>query len=400
MGARMRVGVVGAGVLGASLAHHLRLRGAEVTLVDAVGPGSGTSSRGAGLLGEGGWHETSIRLVTRSLQLLQAFSDECARLAIPFKLNVTGSTTLVPEGLVGSARALAALQREAGADVREVPPAGVPALPRHAGLDLAGVAAAFHYPRDAWALPRMYTEVLTMGLEEAGARVLRGAARLAAEGGRALLRVDGAPLDVDAVVVAAGIRTRALLREAGVDAPLLAYRTQALRVTHPRAHEVPILHDAAQGSYLRPSFPGQLVIGNGTTTHPEDPDGWDADADDAFIELSLARLRRRFPFLAEARASDAWAGLDAATPDRLLLAGKHPHLDGLWLLAGGNGHGFMRAPATGESLAAVMMGERPRIDLAAYDPARFSGRMSADFAIREGYSLSDAPEVAPHGGER
>lgn len=400
MGATMRVGVVGAGVLGASLAHHLRLRGAQVTLVDAVGPGSGTSSRGAGLLGEGGWHETSIRLVGRSLQLLQAFSDECARLAIPFKLSVTGSTTLVPEGLVASARALAKLQSVAGADVREVAPEDVPDLPRHAGVDASDVAAAFHYPRDAWALPRMYTEVLTMGLDEAGARVLRGAARLTARGDRVALHVDGAPLDVDAVVAAAGVRTRALLQGAGVDAPLLAYRTQALRVTHPRAHEVPILHDAVQGCYLRPSFPGQLVVGDGTTTRPEDPDAWVATGDAAFVASSLARLRRRFPFLAHARAEEAWAGLDAATPDRLLLAGPHPHLDGLWLLAGGNGHGFMRAPATGEGLAAMMLGERPPVDLAAYDPSRFAGRMSADFVIREGYSLSDAPEVAPRGGER
>ncbi|HWH07777.1 MAG TPA: FAD-dependent oxidoreductase, partial [Candidatus Thermoplasmatota archaeon] len=43
----MRAVVVGAGVLGVSLAHHLRVGGADVTLVEAAAPGSGTSSRGA-----------------------------------------------------------------------------------------------------------------------------------------------------------------------------------------------------------------------------------------------------------------------------------------------------------------------------------------------------------------
>lgn len=394
----MRVVVVGAGVLGASLAAELHQAGAEATLVEAVAPGSGTSSRGAGLLSEAGWHPTGIRLVVRSLELLRAFADRCAEQNVPFRLQTVGSTTLVPEGLVPHARSLMRAQRDAGADVKEVAPADVPSLPLHAGMDLDGVAAAFHYPRDAWALPRMYAEIVA----SVGPRVVRGAARLVVKGGRALVAVDGEELRADAVVVACGVHTRALLRGAGLDAPLQAYRTQAVRVVHPRASSVPILHDAAQGCYLRPHFPGQMLVGNGTTTRPEDPHRWRAEADAAFVEASLARVRRRFPFLADARPGDAWAGIDAATPDRHLLAGPHPDQPDVWLLAGGNGHGFMRAPAVAESLAATMLGKPPRIPLDAYDPKRFAGRMGMDFPIREGYALegpglSEKAQVGPRG---
>ncbi|HWH08855.1 MAG TPA: FAD-binding oxidoreductase, partial [Candidatus Thermoplasmatota archaeon] len=368
------------------------------TLVEAAAPRLLVPDPGAGLLGEGGWHPTGVRLVTRSLELLRAFSDRCAEEGVPFRLQATGSTTLVPEELVPHARALAALQRGAGADVREVPLEDVPGLPLHAGIDLDGVAAAFHYPRDAWGLPRLYAEVLASALP-----VVRGAARLVVREGRASVQVDGEPLAADAVVVACGVHTRALLRGAGLDAPLQAYRTQAVRLVHPRAAAVPILHDAAQGCYLRPHAPGQMLVGDGTTTTPEDPLRWKADADAAFVEASLARVRRRFPFLADARPGDAWAGVDAATPDRLLLAGPHPDQPDVWLLAGGNGHGFMRAPAVGESLAATMLGQRPRVPLDAYDPGRFAGRMGMDFRIREGYALegpglSETAEVGPRGG--
>lgn len=383
----MRVAVVGAGVLGASLAHHLRFQGADVTLIEAVGAGSGSSSRGAGILAEGGWHGTSIRLVRRSLDLLATLAKGAEEEGIPFRLTTTGSTTLVPAALAPAARAQAKVQRDAGADVQEVRPEDVPALPLHAGIDLEGVAAAFHYPRDAWALPRIYCEILALLHESQGGALLRGAARLDVREGRARVRVGEQEVDADHVVVASGIHSRALLRAAGLDAPLLAYRTQAARVAHPRASSLPILHDAVNGCYLRPHTPGLMLVGDGTTTRPEDPLAWKADADEAFVASSLARVRRRFPFLADARSSDAWAGLDAATPDRLLLAGRHPDAEGLWLLAGGNGHGFMRAPAVGESLASIIMGEKPRIDLSAYDPARFAGRMSDDFAIREGYAL-------------
>jgi glycine/D-amino acid oxidase-like deaminating enzyme len=70
-----------------------------------------------------------------------------------------------------------------------------------------------------------------------------------------------------------------------------------------------------------------------------------------------------------------------------MLAGPHPEAADVWLLAGGNGHGFMRAPAAGESLAAMILRRAPRIDLGAYDPARFAAMWADDFPIREGYTL-------------
>jgi glycine/D-amino acid oxidase-like deaminating enzyme len=47
----------------------------------------------------------------------------------------------------------------------------------------------------------------------------------------------------------------------------------------------------------------------------------------------------------------------------------------------------MRAPAAGESLAARMLGKTPKVDLGAYDPARFATSWRDPFPIREGYTL-------------
>lgn len=306
----------------------------------------------------------------------------------PFRFFEVGSTTLVPERLADGARRLAKLQRGEGVLVEEVAPEDVPSLPRHAGIDPSGAALALHYPRDGWGTPRLYCEVLASALKEAGAKVERAAASLARdEDGRIVARANGERVDADAVVLAAGIHARALLREAGLDAPLLAYRTQAARILHGRAHELPSLHDAVLGGYMRPGPHGHLVAGNGTTTTPEDPSAWKATADEPFVQNALARLRRRFPFLHDARVDDAWAGLDVATPDRLMLAGRLSDAPGLWLCVGGNGHGFMRAPAVGESLAAMIAGRQPPVDLSAYDPARF--RSADAFDVREGYSLEE-----------
>lgn len=383
----MRVAVVGAGVMGVSVAAGLVQRGVETVLVEAEGPGSGTSSRGAGLVCEGLWHPTSVALARRSIELLSEMARRGEEDGSPFRLHVTGSSTLVPEALVPAVRRLVERQRAWGATARTLSPDEAKDLPRHGDVRLDDVAEVVHYPRDAWALPRMYAEGLASESEEKGLRSMKGRARLLRESGRVRLEVGGERVAADAVVLAAGVHTRALLEGAGLDAPLAAYRTQAARYHHARAHQVPILHDAVQGFYLRPSWPGQLVAGDGTTTTPEDPDAWRRDADASFLEDSRRRLRHRLPALSAGATTEAWAGLDAGTPDRLLLAGPHPEASDVWLLAGGNGHGFMRAPAVGESLAAMLLGERPRVDLAAYDPGRFRGRMDAPFAIREGYTL-------------
>ena len=381
----MKVVVIGAGVLGAATARSLQAAGARVTLLETAQPGSGTSSRGAGLVAEGMWHKTSLRLVTRSLQILAQLSRSGEGEGHPFWIHETGSTTLLPPALMPAGRALARMQRGEGVPVEELQPEDALALPDHTGMRVDDVALALHYPRDGWALPRVFSEVCAAQAERAGARLVRGEASLMRGPDGVAVWAEGGRHEADAVVVAAGVRTRALLRDAGLDAPLLAYRTQALRFESETAHRVPILHDAVQGFYLRPGGPHELVAGNGTTTTPEDVLRWKDTADDAFVERTARRLRHRFPGIG-GRVADAWAGIDAATPDRLLLAGAHPEDARVWLLAGGNGHGFMRAPAAGESLAAMLLGEKPPVDMEAYAPSRFAD-LSALFDIREGYSL-------------
>lgn len=379
----MRVVVVGAGVLGASAAHFLRAGGADVTLVEGSGAGSGTSSRGAGLVCEGMWHATSLALVRRTMAILEELGEEGS----PFSLHRTGSTTLVPEPLADAARRMAQQQRSWGAQVEVLAPADAARLPRHERVRVDDAALALHYPRDGWAMPRIFCEILEALFAEARGRIVAKPASLRRAGDRVEVVAGGEALAADAVVVAAGVWTRGLLQQAGLDAPLVPYRTQAIRFTHSEAHKIPILHDAVQGFYLRPSWPGQCLVGNGTTTTPEDPSRWRHEADDAFRDASAKRLAHRVPGFDAARPTDAWAGLDAATPDRLLLAGEHPDAPGLWLLAGGNGHGFMRGPGAGESLAARILGRAPPVDLAPYDPARFRDAWSAPFQAREGYTL-------------
>jgi glycine/D-amino acid oxidase-like deaminating enzyme len=60
------------------------------------------------------------------------------------------------------------------------------------------------------------------------------------------------------------------------------------------------------------------------------------------------------------------------SPDRQPLVGMAPGRPDLWLAGGFSGHGFMMALPVGESLAAIMCGAPPEIDLSAFSPLRFA----------------------------
>src|SRR5215207_10407784 len=78
----MRVVVVGAGVFGTWTAHHLHERGAEVTLLDAYGPGNSRSSSGDETrIVRCGYGPDAIysELARRSRQQWRALSDRLGR---------------------------------------------------------------------------------------------------------------------------------------------------------------------------------------------------------------------------------------------------------------------------------------------------------------------------------
>jgi sarcosine oxidase subunit beta len=59
------------------------------------------------------------------------------------------------------------------------------------------------------------------------------------------------------------------------------------------------------------------------------------------------------------------------TPDHHHAIGPLEDISGLWVAAGGSGHGFMFGPVMAEQLSKWMMGEPMDIDLRPLSPDRF-----------------------------
>lgn len=117
--------------------------------------------------------------------------------------------------------------------------------------------------------------------------------------------------------------------------------------------------------YLIPRSDGRLVIG---ATQEE------AGFDKQTLPETIQKLRQAaldlVPKLAEARILEAWAGLRPGTPDGLPILGATPTA-GYFVATGHFRDGILLAPVTAKLMAQMILGQKPEFDLETFGAERF-----------------------------
>jgi glycine/D-amino acid oxidase-like deaminating enzyme len=370
------VAVVGGGAVGLHAAVDLADAGIDVTVYERGAPGdpetAGSSPRAAGVCYDAYAGDVDARVAARAMA---RFRDADALEECPYAM-------LAREGDERTADALAAnvdRMRARDRPVRRLDADDLAAA--FPGVRTDDVAVAAVTENAGWADPAAYVRDLADEARAAGVDLRTGEAVGVSTDPPGVV-VDAATERYDAVAVAAGAHTKRLLADAGVAVPLKPYRVQAL-VADAAGYDAPMLFDATSEVYCRP-HPEGLLAGDGTVPREADPDGYERAGDPGFESEALADVRRRLPDV-EPTLARSWAGLCVATPDGdPLLGAVRP---GTFVAAGWQGHGFMRAPATGELLAEAVRGGDPP---APFDPARVDGDEA--FEIVQGMSVEPDDE--------
>lgn len=368
------VAVVGAGAVGATAAFDLALRDADVTLYERGDVASGSTGRAAGVCYDAFADDLDAEIAGDAIERFRTFHDNGE-----FEFHEAPLVRLVRDGDDRRERILreqVERMQERGTIVVLLEPADLserfPSL-RTDDVAVAAVAGAAGYTD-----PASYARLLSVLAKQKGATLNTGQAVAV---GTDPLRVetgDAARSEYDAVLVATGAHTAAVLGDGGFSIAMKPYRVQA--TTADAVYDGPMVHDATGGFYLRP-HPDGLLAGDGTETAEAEPDDYERDADDGFADALVTRVEGRLSNVT-AEPREAWAGLCTATPDGDPLVGELE--DGLFVATGFQGHGFTRAPAIGERVALEMLGG-DGID--AYDPTRFDG--DEDFEIVEGMAIEE-----------
>jgi glycine/D-amino acid oxidase-like deaminating enzyme len=111
---------------------------------------------------------------------------------------------------------------------------------------------------------------------------------------------------------------------------------------------------------------GRLLVGATASD-----DGFDTSLTDEATRRLLSRAVDLMPALERWSLVEHWAGLRPGSPDGLPILGQSV-LDQLFIASGQFRNGILFAPAIAEAICAVVQGDEPASDIAAFDPRRFS----------------------------
>ncbi len=379
---RFDVGIIGAGIHGASAAFHLAGRGLRTVVIDKQTPGSGTTRRSSGVCRATYRNEYLAAAAREGIEFLADFGEHTH--GADARFHRTGFVYLHPLEDIPELDRLVPRWGELGIDVEILPPDRLRS--EHPWFALDGIAAGIWEPGAGYADPIAAAFGLLRSAEELGAE-LRMSARVTSirpreSGGVTVEIAAREPVDCGRLLIAAGPWSAFLARLIGVDLPLTSERHPVALLSPGVGPRLPYGHaDVAGGYYSRPEGSDLLVVGSLLPTTEPDPDRFRE-----FIEpiesSELARaLALRVPELGHAQERGGWAGLYDVSPDWQPVIGQIA--EGIFVDAGSSGHGFKLAPSLGRRVADLITGDGEDPGLAQFRPDRFAAGSLLQGGYRE-----------------
>ncbi len=359
----VRVVVVGAGAFGGWTALMLRRSGADVTLVDAWGPGHARASSGGETRVVRGTYGSRAIYTAMAARAMQLWREHDARAPQPF-FHRTGALWMF-SGDESFGEASLAPMAAAGLPAQWLDPDAAHA--RWPLICLDGVSKLLWEPEAGYALARRACEHVVQTLvAEGGTYVVAQVAPVHTAGRplRTLALADGQTLAADLVVLACGPWLGTVCPD--VVGP---------RIRPSRQESFYFATPAGDARWLPPQMPvwldhrAQMIYGIPGNAHRGfkvaddtygatfDPTSGDRAHTPELLAEARAFLRLRFPAIADAPLLGSEVCQYELTSDSHFLIDSHPGADNVWLVGGGSGHGFKMGPALGEYATRVVLGQ-------------------------------------------
>ena len=360
--------IIGAGIVGSTIAYELAKLGLANTLViDKSYFASGSTGRcGAGVRQQWGLKFNAL-LAKRSVEIFSNLTDE---LGMDIEFRQGGYLVLAhTEKQVEQFKKNIELQNSLGIPSRFVSKEESKEICPPLNTD-SFIAATF-CPTDGHANPfltnyayiraaqrhgvefRKYTEVIDINVENG---FVDG-----------VTLANGDRIYAPIVVNAAGPWSKEVAKMAGIDIPTHSERHQIL-ATEPFERIFDTMVISFQiGIYVQQVPHGNFVLGIGEKEKPSH----ETRATWQFLEFVTHELLNVLPIMKNIRLVRQWAGSYNKTPDSAPILGEHPDVNGFYQAVGFSGHGFMISPMTGRLMAQIIAGVEPEIDISPLSIERF-----------------------------
>lgn len=367
-----QVVVIGAGVIGCSVAYHLTKMGCrDVLLLERKSVACGTSWHSLGVVGLLRAGPTLTRLAMETARLLPELERETGKstgYSVRGSVNVTADPARMTQF-----RRVADIGRAAGLEVREVDAAEAKDL--WPLMDSAGLIGGIHLPTEGQCNPMDLTQAYLAGARLGGATLREQTAvtDLILRDGRVMaLETTAGRVACEQVVNCTGVWGRDFARDKGAQLPLQGvehnYMVTEFLATVPDG--LPILRDPDMTLTVRADA-RQLSIGFNERVAkifaaegvPEEfcfeqlPPDWEAAM--PYMEQAM----RRVPLLNDAGIRLFLCGPESVTPDTRYLLGPLPGFANYFAAAGFSGMGIGSSGGAGRALAEWIVDGRAPGDL-------------------------------------
>jgi sarcosine oxidase subunit beta len=379
--------ILGAGVMGASIAFHLaRRKAGKIVVIDKAHVGQGGSGRSSALVRMHYSYRPEVQLALVSLQMFQHWRDV---VGTEGDYRKTGFVRIVHPGESDRLKQNVDMQRKLGVNVRlidrhelkelepdwQVDEVELAAYEPDSGYgDGAGVANDFlTRAREMGVTYLSKTQAIEFLIEN---RRVRG------------VRTDHGEIAAPIVVAATGPWTRTLFQKIGIDLPI-----------ETEYHQVAILRnapdmrgggcaciDSVSATYFRSDAHDKFLIGDFYGQRPADPDNFPQRASGDGLEEIIERASRRIPKLENAEVMRGVTGVYDMTPDSRPLLGEVSGVTGLHICAGFSGMGFKISPAIGLMMSELLLdGCGKTVDISSFWPGRFAAGkpIKAEFEYKD-----------------
>ena len=354
---RQHIVVVGAGVVGLGIAWRTAARGAAVTVFDRAAAGSGASHAAAGMLAacveaEPG-EEALVALGRESQRRWPGFADELLRttgIDVELRREGTLSLALTADDQARLTHDLA-FQQKLGLPLAWLTAAETRRREPHLAARLAG---AVWSPDDHQVDNRKLAAALRAAAEAAGATMREHhevtAIAVSDQHARGVVLADGATIDADMVVLAAGAWSRSIAGVAPeLRPPVRPIKGQMLALRMDPAAPLVTHVIWAPGVYLVPRRDGRLIIG--ATVEER---GFDTTLTAGGVLTLLEAAWRVVPAIEELPLDDMWVGHRPGSRDDAPVLGP-ARVDGLIYATGHHRNGILLAPVTADAIAMLVL---------------------------------------------
>ena len=371
--------VIGGGVHGASLAFHLAVADVgHVVLLEKQHIASGPTAQSGAMIRALFNTRTYVDLVVASTRMFENWD------AI-----VGGNAGFVQQGFLRITNTLDAaaiggdleLTRKAGEPFQMLTTEELSQLGPTGTFQKADIGILF--PTGGYADPFRTTVELADAARRHGAEIREGVqvTDIRVDGGCVTaVETDSGTIATPLVVNCAGSWADRIAAMAGVQLPILIQPAPTCLFRRPDSMTTigPILSDGVNQVYLRAMGDAVYRAAHfGLSAEIIDPDNFDDTVPAGQARMLKEGLGNRYEALQRAPSLGGFTALYDMTPDGHPIVGPIEDVKGFWCDCGWSGNGFAPAPAGGRSLAQMIIGSAPDIDL-----GHFCWPRSADVSKR------------------